>query len=387
MIKIVSKAPLANNPLSPYTGAYFVCSKYILMDPTNSQIIEYDKEENTRKIIPVSSPYASITMDSSNNCFFMTLVNDKNKIYKTNKNYQEIDTINLNVTKEYENLINAIDFNDMTRKMMITNDKKVYTVLENGSFIQSEISNNAVNTLLGGNNVTLSKTVNYCGCSSSVPTCLKRNYFSCAAYLCDKKYVAYTRDNSSYIALISLNGNIISNEYVDDDIVINSMFFVNGKLQLLVTRSKKYNYIYKTDFSCCINENNFCKDHCCLDDKEYVEEICKEKSEEYMEIIDDKVECNDHISIIESIALIETALSHILNAEGEKIQKAIEMTSSTCELLEVNNSVNEVIKNVTFLEHVLYNKLELSSRCCKINEEDESLLCEEEIEKDEDQID
>lgn len=33
--------------------------------------------------------------------------------------------------------------------------------------------------------------------------------------------------------------------------------------------------------------------------------------------------------LLESIALEETAMSHILNAEGEKLQKAIAMETST----------------------------------------------------------
>ncbi|MEG1457528.1 MAG: hypothetical protein RSC57_02920 [Bacilli bacterium] len=73
--------------------------------------------------------------------------------------------------------------------------------------------------------------------------------------------------------------------------------------------------------------------------------------------------CHHHYTVVESIALIEAALSHILNAEGEKIQKIIAISTDPCELLKVNESVNRVIKNITFLEHVLYEKLELASNC------------------------
>lgn len=70
--------------------------------------------------------------------------------------------------------------------------------------------------------------------------------------------------------------------------------------------------------------------------------------------------------IIESIALMEASLSHILNAEGEKIQ-AINGTltppnpnvvaSTPQELLAVNKSVEEMVTAITMLEIVLEKKL------------------------------
>lgn len=63
--------------------------------------------------------------------------------------------------------------------------------------------------------------------------------------------------------------------------------------------------------------------------------------------------------IIESIALEETALSHILNAEGEKIQKVVATATTQDQLLAVNASVQSMVNAVTRLEMVLQAKLEL----------------------------
>ncbi|MGL4449827.1 MAG: hypothetical protein ACRCTZ_01380 [Sarcina sp.] len=70
--------------------------------------------------------------------------------------------------------------------------------------------------------------------------------------------------------------------------------------------------------------------------------------------------------IIESIALMEAGLSHILNAEGEKIQ-AVNGTltpanpnvvaTTSAELLAVNKSVEEMVSAITMLEIVLEKKL------------------------------
>jgi hypothetical protein len=64
--------------------------------------------------------------------------------------------------------------------------------------------------------------------------------------------------------------------------------------------------------------------------------------------------------IIESIALQETALAHIMNAEGEKMQAIIAMQDVTPEqLLALNRSVVQMINAVTRLEMTLQSKLEL----------------------------
>ena len=78
-----------------------------------------------------------------------------------------------------------------------------------------------------------------------------------------------------------------------------------------------------------------------------------------------KIECH-HIdkccaasSLIQSIALEETAISHILNAEGEKLQKAISLSCSIKDLLEINKSVENMVDKITTLETVLKTKLDL----------------------------
>ena len=55
---------------------------------------------------------------------------------------------------------------------------------------------------------------------------------------------------------------------------------------------------------------------------------------------------------------MEAALSRILNAEGEKLQKAIQLADNICELIEIDRVVNQTITKITFLEQTLYAKLE-----------------------------
>lgn len=63
--------------------------------------------------------------------------------------------------------------------------------------------------------------------------------------------------------------------------------------------------------------------------------------------------------IITSVALQESALSHILNAESEKMQKIIGMENITREqLLCVNKSAELMIDVIARLEMILQAKLE-----------------------------
>ncbi|MEG0314955.1 MAG: hypothetical protein RR929_04950 [Erysipelotrichaceae bacterium] len=73
--------------------------------------------------------------------------------------------------------------------------------------------------------------------------------------------------------------------------------------------------------------------------------------------------CEAITDIIASVALEQTALSHILNAEGEKIQAVLLLAKTPEDLLAVNNSVQAMVSTITKLEMVLQSKLELFKDC------------------------
>ena len=69
------------------------------------------------------------------------------------------------------------------------------------------------------------------------------------------------------------------------------------------------------------------------------------------------------ISMSQAItALEETALSHILHAESEKLHKAISMGEVTLEeIMNVNDTVMSMVSTINELEHTLRDKLEFIS--------------------------
>lgn len=66
---------------------------------------------------------------------------------------------------------------------------------------------------------------------------------------------------------------------------------------------------------------------------------------------------NSKCQIISSIACMEASLSHIINSEGEKIQKAISISTNINELLCINESVRNTLCEVSKLESILLKKL------------------------------
>ena len=76
--------------------------------------------------------------------------------------------------------------------------------------------------------------------------------------------------------------------------------------------------------------------------------------------------------MLQSIALQEAALAHILNAEGEKIQRVVCEAKCVDDLLNVNESVTNTIQAVSTLEEMLKDKAivvidELSGRVCSVS--------------------
>ena len=78
-----------------------------------------------------------------------------------------------------------------------------------------------------------------------------------------------------------------------------------------------------------------------------------------------KIEC-EHIdkccaasSLLQSIALEEAAISHILNAEGEKLQKGISLSCNQKDLIEINKSAESMVDKLITLETILKTKLDV----------------------------
>lgn len=233
-----------------------------------------------------------------------------NNIYlsKDNNIYIKEDNINLLDIKIEEN-INSLNF---YQKKLIVCDNKIY--LLNGT-LHKLIEDTLINNLLNND---------------------LNNKIHCAISNNDNLYVVYNNDNKIYISNIK-EKIIINKHYLGKNIIVYNGYFYNDKLYLLVeSNNKEYLYIIEE----CNDYNN------CL---ELIKCLCFNN-------------CND---IPASIAMIEKSIAKILDIEAQKIQKTISITCNINELLEVNDSVNEVIRKITFLEQVLCSKLEIYQNIIK----------------------
>ena len=68
--------------------------------------------------------------------------------------------------------------------------------------------------------------------------------------------------------------------------------------------------------------------------------------------------------LLTSIALEQAALSHILNAEGEKVQRILAFEQVTAEtVLQTNRSVESMVNSISGLEMILSDKIVLFQDC------------------------
>lgn len=200
------------------------------------------------------------------------------------------------------------------------------------------------------------------------------NYMTCDnqyIYLANNKEV-FKYDFNNMIKL-DINLDIINISYIDDLIIItkDKIYSYNNKL-------KEYLDIKCSNIFCINDKNYFIKENelydqnkiqcfdfkikdCCyndvlilLSDCIYVYNInCYDKLSKLLKCL-----CKSE-SIPNSIAYIEKSLASILNEEANKIKKAICVSNNICDLIKINESVNQTIKNIILLEQILCTKLDI----------------------------
>lgn len=73
------------------------------------------------------------------------------------------------------------------------------------------------------------------------------------------------------------------------------------------------------------------------------------------------------IDLLESIALEEIALSHILNAEGEKSQLIVKQFHKLCPCTFVNNMDKLCASNISVLDEIIMNQWLLIKKLDKVS--------------------
>ena len=294
--------------------------------PSRSEIVKLDKCFVRKNVITVCKPYTSICFDEYNNCFWALSVKDRSKIYKLDYCFDEIDCMSIRIDE-----CPCIQLSGVTCK-------DCCTLIVCGNIGIAEISKRNGECI----KILCRETLRY--------------QYSCVCCGAPGMVTAMTQTQTYTIAWNDLcNCNAakccLPDCYHVDDIAI-CCFDGDNYVYALVTKNMCYSYVlciklYSVPMepcSCCDSYDTCCG--CSEND-------CK------------KADCSEGAAnIIESIALVEAALSHILNAEGEKIQHILCETDDTCKILQVNEAVQKTITSITHLEQVLYSKLQTAQELC-----------------------
>ena len=288
--------------------AFDGCFYYLTM-PNDNIIYKFDSDFSPNGEFKGSRAFNGICYDSFEECFWAIESTEYNRIFKLNGKLQEIDYI------PFEN--KRCDYREM-RGISYDCAKNVLVVAFNDAIFEITKTGEARSVIR-----------NLC------PYVL--NVASIAPYLA----IAVNDDKQQNI-LYYEGCKLVKTEniplvYRIRDIVYNPC---KPTLMILATKHCKYPRIF-----CC--PSNLDVD-CCH------KILCHKKCKP-------DVPPEDKCSVIESVAKMETALSHILNAEGEKLQKAVAIADSVGELLEMNQSIHKTLILASQLEHILYAKLEAAA--------------------------
>ena len=317
-----------------YGGIAFDNNYIYVTSPKCYEIERYNKDLKLINKISVNKAYTLLCYDNYYNCFWATTDKDKNKIYKLDNYFNVLSVITLKFKDCRYFKINRISCYEKCKLKICFEFGIVYISKEDKDI------------------------------------CLYNDYIERIGYfekihLEDCTINLENINDKKWKILNSYNKETICHIPISSDYIILDIAFSNG-----LCEKCKYIYILakKECSGYCIIKIEICEKSCCLDSCN----CCK---------LEEKCSCDNYshsvTQIIKSIALMEASLSHILNAEGEKIQKILCTTDKTCDIIKVNESVNKTIINVSHLEQILYSKLLLTKeiQCCDDYCED-NCLCE-----------
>lgn len=307
-----------------YEGIAFDGCFFYLTMPQECMIYRFNRDFTPAGSLGVERPYKAICYDSTENCFWASSDKSASTIYRLDCDLKETDRLQIRGCATDCMQITGLSYNCEQNTLLVAFKTYIAEIAKDGCCVRVLQS---------------SSSCHY------------------AAVLAIAPYYAVIRQcgQTQELVLFSAEGEPISSFCMGNVYALEDILFYpcrskdRSVLQLILLATK--NRCYPRILYCEIPACDICL--CCCN-----YEICCARCEEDHR----KEQCI--CDLIESIALVETALSHILNAEGEKLQKAIEIADNICDLLEVNRSVNRTITNVTQLEHLLYAKLDTLSELC-----------------------
>lgn len=298
---------------------------YYALKPCSCEVIRYDSSFKHHDCITVCREYSCICYDKMDCCFWAAANNCSCKIYKLDACLNEIDCIPLSFTKSFGEVIVGISYCCCDDSLLIASVSSIFKLCKED------------------NKLTLVKMI----CES----CITSIDSACPGFI-----FSYIQNNKQYIKLCDACGNCLKRREIPQDYIVKGLLnasckenFPNLTIKILTVKCGCYPYLIEVTLTpcilgylpCCCGFFDCCEDCHPTPKPPHISDSCEQ--------------------VLESIALVETALAHILNAEGEKIQKAIASTDDMNTLLCINREVRETIVRATHLEQILFDKLSVLS--------------------------
>lgn len=294
------------------------CAYYFTTCDNN--IIKTDLHFGVTKCFKTSRTYDCLCWDDTNHCFWAVASKVNDKIYQCNRQFEETGTMELQWSNTPYGTISGISYNCCRDSLLFTIGGEVFESDESGRVARVfGISQCEINSILS---------------------------------ICPGFILSGIKNNQQFVYIIN-DGEILFYEPFNRRNVIRNIVYspccdAGNRFELLVMGNNCNPYIIRTNagdlgFTLCHCNQKKCKSHCCKNP------CCS------------RDKCAE---ILESIALEEAALAHILNAEGEKLQKVLAVSDDIDEILCVNREIRKTIIDVTHLEHVLYEKLTAVLEVC-----------------------
>ncbi|MEG1776883.1 MAG: hypothetical protein RR367_10255 [Clostridia bacterium] len=313
-LQLGNPQPLKGNSPYPYVGIAYDGYSFYLTLPQCCQVHRYDHDLCYVDCIHTQDAYVSLCYDFKDHCFWALCAKVPNQLYKLDCSFRQIGSITPRLCDEAPLCLTGVAYHMRRNTLLLS---------FGGGIGEVEKAEHPPITLLQAAPPCTEFT-----CVESAEGCYLYGYQDaqeqgiCVSSPCDHLPACCT----------------IPKKYQLWDMAALPMAYcgsIGQKVYLLTVLNECASYIIEGTL-CCSSETppNPC---------------------------DRAQGCND---LLESVALMEAALAHILNAEGEKIQKVVATEKSCRDILLANDSVLRTLVGVTHMEQILYDKLTLIKAIC-----------------------
>ena len=317
------------------------CNFYIVIYG-NQSIVKYNYNFKKEECFEICREYIDICYDNEEKCFWAVAYKNGYRIFKLDMCFKEIESTKLILDKCFQDKITGISYSciDNTLVMSSTNCiGKIYKTCDSVNKIQCfncfEICD--VLSISPGYVLTIRK-------HRKQKILIYDDYFK----------LINEFEFPNYYLIINIAFEMCeNNKKVRFFILVKNRNYKDNKYEILV---------YEINLGLHACSCNHKLNNCCF--KDDCEDNCKD---------------NAYNKIVQSIALVEASISHILNAEGEKIQKVLSDCNDIDKILCINKEVNKTIINITHLEQVIYEQL-VALKECECDECSNNSCCEHKYE-------